>query len=202
MSFAAENMMQSLGGQAGRSSAENGTQGPGERQRGGSRRPRVLQGALLQRAQAPGRCSPPWLRVCGDWDAEIKNERKNPYHPSLPKYIYVHLHPFGCVFQHLQCFPDYLRDLLRWLGNQDGTHVPQSRLVSSAVTLLSGSTAQRSVSVTLHQTHDQYFVYCLVFKKCSQSGRAGFPGFPVSQSKTLRQGLRKGRGGGKKGEIL
>ena len=108
MSFAAENMMQSLGGQAGRSSAENGTQGPGERQRGGSRRPCVLQGALLQRAQAPGRCSPPWLRVCGDWDAEIKNERKNPYHPSLPKYIYVHLHPFGCVFQHLQCFPDYL----------------------------------------------------------------------------------------------
>lgn len=56
MSFAAENMKQSLSGQAGRPSAENGPQEPGERQRGGAGG-RVVSRALLQRAQTLG-CSP------------------------------------------------------------------------------------------------------------------------------------------------
>lgn len=91
MSFAAENMKQRLGSQAGRPSAENGPQGPGKRPRGGSRRPRVLQGALLPRAQTRGRCSP-WLAVTtGRWNSERKEKSLPPVTPQ------IHLRTFASI---------------------------------------------------------------------------------------------------------
>ena len=93
MSFAAEKMKQRFVGQAGRPSAENGPQGPGQGLRGESRRPRVLQGALLPRAQTPGHRSQPGLWVCGDYGTLKFRTKGNilttSHSPNAPMYICI-----------------------------------------------------------------------------------------------------------------
>lgn len=133
---------------------------------------------------APAASPDPWApfsaRVVGLrwlWDAEIQSERKQPYHLSLPKYIYVHLHRLDRVFQHLPCFPDCLRDLLNWLGNRDGTLVPRAPFMSSAVTLFTGCTA-KEVSVSLFirlMTSTSYIALCL--KNAHSQAELGFQAF-------------------------